>query len=219
MLSYETSKEKFSEIYNSNLWGSVESRSGEGSEIGYTEPLRKWLIEKINSLDIKTVVDAACGDFNWMKLVLREVEVNYIGLDIVEEVIEGNNLAYGSDRIEFGVANICEDKLQDCDLIIVRDCLFHLSYDDINSFLLNLSKTNYKYLLTTTHIVDLEFKNSDISTGYHRLIDLFKDPFNFDVDHVKDRVADFPEGYQTKREMIIVEKKFVPIHLAKVALN
>ena len=219
MLSYDTSKEKFSEIYNSNLWGSVESRSGEGSEIGYTEPLRKWLIEKINSLDIKTVVDAACGDLNWMKLVLREVEVNYIKLDIVEEVIEGNNLAYGSDRIEFGVANICEDKLQDCDLIIVRDCLFHLSYDDINSFLFNLSKTNYKYLLTTTHIVDLEFKNSDISTGYHRLIDLFKDPFNFDVDHVKDRVADFPEGYQTKREMIIVEKKFVPIHLAKVALN
>jgi len=217
MLGLNSSKEKFSDIYKHNLWSSAESVSGEGSEISYTAPLRRWLIENINLLNVKTFVDAPCGDFNWMKLVLPEVNINYIGLDIVDKVIEQNQALYGSDQIKFGVANICEDKLPDCDIVMVRDCLFHLSYEDINNFLLNLSKTDYKYLLTTTHMVDQNFENSNIITGDFRLIDLFSGPFYFDSAKVKVRVEDFPEGYSLKREMILVEKDFVPTQLAKLA--
>jgi hypothetical protein len=206
-------KERFSEIYKHNLWSSVESRSGEGSEILYTAPLRKWLIENINLLRINTFVDAPCGDFNWMKLVLPKVNVDYLGFDIVDSVVEQNKAKYASDKINFNVANICEDKLPFCDMIMVRDCLFHLSYDDINSFLINLANTNYKYLLTTTHIVDEKFKNTNIKTGDFRLINLFSFPFSFDREKVKSKVDDFPEGYFERREMILVEKQFVPTKL------
>ena len=216
MLNLKTSKDKFSEIYKYNIWSSAESGSGQGSEVAYTAPLRKWLIKNLNLLNIKTFVDAPCGDFNWIKLVVPEVKINYIGLDIVDDVIERNKSTYGSDRIKLGVADICEDELPDCDIIMVRDCLFHLSNEDINRFLNNLSKTNYNYLLTTTHIVDQEFKNSNITTGDFRLIDLFREPFGFDTEHVKSRVDDFPEGYSTKREMILVNKEFVPTHLPKL---
>ena len=215
MLNSNSPKDRFSDIYKHNLWSSAESKSGEGSEIYYTIPLRKWLIENINLLHIETFVDAPCGDFNWMKLVLPKVKINYIGLDIVDSVIEENKALYSSDQIKFEVADICKDKLPNCDIIMVRDCLFHLNYEDINNFLINLSKTDYKYLLTTTHIVDQDFENSNIKTGDFRLIDLFSDPFSFDTERVKARVEDFPEGHSLKREMILVEKAFVPTQLTK----
>lgn len=219
MLTLTSPKEKFSEIYKKSLWSSSESKSGVGSEILYTEPLRKWLIENINLLKIKTFVDAPCGDFNWMKLVLPHLDINYIGLDIVDSVIEKNKVIHAADNIYFDVANICEDSLPECDIIMVRDCLFHLSYEDINKFLINLSKTHYKYLLTTTHEVDKTFKNSNIETGDFRLIDLFSFPFSFDPAHVKSRVNDFPDGYSTKRQMILVEKKFVPTKILDFSSN
>ncbi len=219
MLNLKSPKDKFSEIYKHNLWLSSETGSGQGSEVAYTAPFRKWLIENIKLLKVNMLVDAPCGDFNWMKIVLPEVDLNYIGLDIVDDVIEKNKSTYGSDKIDFRVANICEDGLPDCDIIMVRDCLFHLSYIDINSFLINLSKTSYRYLLTTTHIVNHNFKNSNIITGDYRNIDLFSEPFDFDPKHVRDRVDDFPSGYSIKKEMILIEKKFVPTHLPKLAAS
>jgi len=214
MLTLEDPKERFSEIYKNNFWSSAESLSGSGSEITYTEPLREWLVSNIPKLMVKDFVDAPCGDFNWMKLVLPSIDVNYIGLDIVDSVINKNKSKYASSKIDFRVANICEDEIPDCDIIMVRDCLFHLSYEDINNLLGNLARTNYKYLLTTTHKVENGFRNSNIITGDCRIIDLFNEPFNFDSDHISDRVDDYPVGYTPEREMILVEKNFVPVALS-----
>jgi hypothetical protein len=220
MLTLVNPKDKFSEIYKNNLWSSSESLSGAGSEVAYTEPLRKWLVSNILKLKVKDFVDAPCGDYNWMKFVTPEVNINYIGLDIVDSVISKNKLEYGSPTVDFRLANICEDVLPACDLIMVRDCLFHLSYDDINKFLSNLARTDYKYLLTTTHEVEREFKNSNIITGDFRIIDLFSEPFNFDAKLARDKVNDYPIGYySTKREMILVEKQFVPISLSSTKLD
>lgn len=213
MLTLTNQKEKFSEIYKNNFWSSSESVSGEGSEVAYTEPLRKWLISIIQILKVKDFVDAPCGDFNWMKHVMPNVDINYIGLDIVDSLIRKNKSEYVSSKLDFRVANICKDALPACDMIMVRDCLFHLSYDDINNFLHNLAKTDYKYLLTTTHKVDPDFKNSNIITGDFRIIDLFSQPFYFDPNNVKNRVDDYPKGYPIKREMILIEKNFVPTSL------
>jgi len=210
MLKLKDPKEKFSEIHKNNLWSSRESVSGAGSEVAYTEALRKWLIANIQKLKVKDFVDAPCGDFNWMKLVTPNVDINYIGLDIVNSLVSKNKSEYGSSKVDFRVSNICEDILPACDIIMVRDCLFHLSYFDINSFLNNLARTDYKYLLTTTHKVGPDFKNSNIITGDFRIIDLFSEPFNFDSKYISDRVDDYPVGYPQKREMILVEKKFVP---------
>jgi len=210
MLKRRNIADRFNEIYEKNLWSSKESGSGEGSEIGYTQPLRQWLIEEIPKLEVKVFVDAPCGDFNWMKEVIPNLNVNYVGLDIVASVIENNQEKYSSDNVNFDLANICEDILPECDLLMVRDCLFHLSNEDINKFLQNLSQVDYKYLLTTTHVVDNNFSNKDIVTGDFRLIDLFSYPFCFDRANVLDRVNDYPKGYRIPREMILIEKEFVP---------
>lgn len=68
------------------------------------------------------------------------------------------------------------DPLPQNDLIIVRDCLVHLSYKDIYNAIKNIKSSGSKYLLTTTFTNhDL---NHDIVTGDWRAINLQK-PFNF----------------------------------------
>ena len=214
MLKKEYIADRFSEIYKHNLWSSNESLSGEGSEVEFTKPLRYWLTKNVPKLNVKNFVDASCGDFNWMKLVLPHINVNYLGLDIVESIIQKNKLLYSNEKINFDVKDICEDKLPECDLIMVRDCLFHLSYADIKRFLQNLQNTKYKYLLTTTHCVENKFTNTNIVTGDFRLIDLFSEPFNFNKNVIIDRVIDYPDGYPIKREMILFHKRNVPTNLS-----
>ena len=209
MLKAKTIQERFNIIYKENHWSSEESISGDGSEITYTSNLRTWLIKKIPELDIMKLVDAPCGDFNWMQLVMKEIDIEYIGIDIVEEIITNNSNKYEKDKVKFIVGDICKDSLPKCDLLIVRDCLFHLSYEDINKFLKNISNLDYKYLLTTNHILDNNYVNKDIESGDFRYIDIYKKPFNFRNLDVIDRVDDFPEN-QNPREMILIEKQNVP---------
>jgi hypothetical protein len=72
----------------------------------------------------------------------------------------------------------------ECDLMICRDLLFHLSYSDINKIIKAFLDSNIKYILTTTHLNDARFVNVDIQTGRFRYIDLFSNPFNFPCNYM-----------------------------------
>ena len=97
---------------------------------------------------------------------------------------------------------------------MIRDCLFHLSFHDIKSFFINLSRTNYKFLLTTTHILQDTHVNEDIISGHFRHIDLFKTPFNVKKNDVVERCEDSMIGF-TPREMILIAKENVPTSLER----
>lgn len=210
MLEAADRKSRFDAIYRGGLWHSGESGSGQGSELAYTEGLRAWLPGVIRTHGITSIVDAPCGDFNWMRLVLKACPVRYQGFDIVDRVIARNAVTHGNGTTSFAVADICKDPLPDCDLLIVRDCLFHLSEADIDLVLGNLARTNYRFLLTTTHFTTDGFENTDIVSGDFRIMDLFKPPFGFDAGSVIDRVDDYPSGYPIEREMILIAKADVP---------
>lgn len=168
-------KEVFTEIYTKNHWSSAESVSGPGSEYEQTKNLIKDLEALISELKVTSMLDIPCGDFNWMKRV-DLATVNYTGADIVEPLIAKNNELYKSDMQKFVVLNLIQDNLPQNDLIFVRDCLVHLSNDDILKALANIKKSGGKYLLTTTFFNQTE--NYDIATGNWRTINLEKPPFN-----------------------------------------
>jgi|GEM_PF-566867 len=216
ILKLKLPRERFEQIYKKNYWSSKESLSGIGSELNHTSNLRNELPKLIERYKIKSIVDAPCGDFNWMKYVLPEITVRYSGFDIVRSVIDENCRVFGKDDIEFRVADICEDQLPDCDLLIVRDCLFHLSFHDIERFLQNISRTNYRYLLTTTHTINIKDKhyNKDIITGDFRLIDIFEHPFCFVRENTLMDINDFAEGFLA-RKMVLLRKPDVPLNLSQ----
>ena len=70
---WKTTKQQiFKEIYANNFWGDPESLSGPGSSEHYTKNLRNQLQKIFSNLKIKSVLDAPCGDFNWMSLVVEK---------------------------------------------------------------------------------------------------------------------------------------------------
>lgn len=215
MLEQKDYRDRFESIYANRFWSSAESISGTGSTKEFTHNLRGWLPRVVSQHGIMSIVDAPCGDFNWMKLILPQMDVTYTGLDIVEALIAQNKAEHGGARIRFAVADICADPLPPCDLLIVRDCLFHLSFADIERFLHNVAGLEYKYLLTTTHLVGPDHVNHDIATGDFRLIDLTSAPFCFPADRILDRVKDYPEGHNVPREMILLPKSGVPTALRR----
>src|SRR6478672_8484658 len=92
---------KFTEIYEKNIWESEESVSGGGSTLECTTNLRASLPKLFKNYCFWTVFDAPCGDFNWMKHVIKNADINYIGGDIVGSLINTNNLAYKDYNICF----------------------------------------------------------------------------------------------------------------------
>lgn len=220
ILSLPAAKDRFDKIYEHNIWGDEESLSGPGSSAKYTEKLRNELPSIVKEYGIRSIVDAPCGDFVWMKLLLPQIDVDYIGCDIVGSVIERNTKMFGAPGITFMEKDISTEPLPDGDLIFVRDCLFHLSFADIDGFLRNLEQTNYKYLMTSAHRIEnpAEFENTDILTGDFRLIDLFSAPFGFDRESVLVEIEDFVDGWYP-RDMVMIARKDVPRTLMELSAD
>lgn len=168
----------FTQIYEKNSWGSTESVSGPGSTLLETEKIREEIPGLLKSFDIKVLLDAPCGDFNWLKEVDFSSLEKYIGVDIVQEIISNNSKKYTTNTVQFLHKNIISDLLPTSDLIMCRDCLVHFPFSEIKKTIANFKKTGARYLLTTTFPGCT--KNKDIAAvGGWRPLNLELPPFNF----------------------------------------
>ena len=204
VLTLKDTEDRFTLIYKKNYWGNVDSVSGYGSTLESTAKLRNKLPELFEKFSIKSIFDAPCGDFYWVNYVLKENSLNYIGGDIVAPLIESHNLNYKNNSTKFIHIDLTKEIFPDSDLMICRDCLIHLSFNDIQLVLENFIRSNIPYLLTTTYVDTDNFKNKDIVTGDFRKIDLFAAPFYFSKD-VSFRIEDGPPDNHSgeKREMCL----------------
>jgi len=174
-----STKERFELIYKTNFWSSKESVSGLGSELKNTINIKKEIINIISHYKIRSILDAPCGDFNWIKDILND-EVNYFGGDIVKNLIIENLQKNKKKNITFKELDITSDPLPNVDLMLCRDCLIHLSYKKINLFFQNSKKSNIKFLLLTSYKFknqQIKIINSDIPDGEFREIDMSEPPF------------------------------------------
>jgi hypothetical protein len=168
-------EEIFSQIYKKNSWGG-DSVSGMGSDLQQTESLRSHLPRLLGKYSVKSILDVPCGDFSWMQSVNLD-GIQYIGGDIVTDLIINNQKHFGSSSRIFAALNLIKDDLPQADLLLCRDCLIHLSLHDIKLVLQNILNSSTPYLLTTTY--PLLLKNSDIITGDFRALNLTLPPFSF----------------------------------------
>lgn len=166
----------FTTIFHRNLWMDAESASGQGSNLAETAVLREELPGLIARTGARTMLDAPCGDFNWMKETDLPVE-HYLGADIVDELVARNQRLYANERRAFLKLDITRDLPPRVDLILCRDALVHLSFEDGRAALRNFKASGSKYLLTTTFTARGE--NQDIRTGDWRPLNLQLPPFSF----------------------------------------
>src|SRR5215510_10574863 len=110
----------FSEIYRTNAWRDPESVSGRGSTLARTNVITSHLPLLLQELNADSLIDAACGDFNWMRHVDLD-SIKYIGVDIVPALIVRNRQLYQTDQRTFALQDITKDLLPGADVVLCRD--------------------------------------------------------------------------------------------------
>jgi SAM-dependent methyltransferase len=168
-------KNTFTRIWRDNAWNSAETRSGGGSEVARAKVAQVALEDVIARYGIKSVLDAGCGDWNWMRLA-NLTGVDYAGCDVVEEIITECE-QYAKPGVRFFVADLIADPLPKADLILCRCVLFHLSFENAAKVIENFRRSGATYLLATTH--PKTETNLDIVDGAWRRLNLEKPPFSF----------------------------------------
>lgn len=170
---------RFKKIHEMNLWGAESSRSGLGSERGSVEALGAVLPGLCEKLEIKTLVDAPCGEGDWIASLPLGLE-RYVGLDIVPALVSQLSKRFANDPgRSYQVADLTRQATPKADLILCRDCLVHLSFENILRVVASFKASGSKWLLTT-HFTDQK-RNSDVTDGDWRPLNFCKAPFHWPV--------------------------------------
>lgn len=143
-------RDVFTRIYEANRWGGEggDFFSGSGSTKDFAEQYAAAVKTLIREEGIARVVDLGCGDFTvGEKLQMEGVE--YVGVDIVERLVEHLREQYATPQTSFRCLDITKDELPDGDLCLIRQVLQHLSNDQIAAILRQVRK--YRYVLVTEH--------------------------------------------------------------------
>ena len=150
--------------------------SGAGSSLHSTEAIRQAIPDLLCELGVQSLLDAPCGDWNWM----REVDlgsIRYVGVDVVEPLINANISKFSAKTRSFHTLDLIRDLMPRCDLILCRDLLVHLSFRDCFRVLENFNASGAQWLLTT-RFVDQKV-NKELTKGkIWRPLNLELPPFN-----------------------------------------
>ena len=186
-LNQEIIKKKiFTSIYKSNHWSHDQkflsnefvSVSGPGSNINTEQffSLVKNFTQIITDYNIKSLLDMPCGDFLWIHKIIKDRNIDYLGVDIVEELIEENKTKYKNKNFNFENHNILNfSTKKQFDLILIRDLFIHIKNPDILQIIQNVKQMNFRYVALNSYN---NKTNKDVIEGQHRKVNLLIEPFN-----------------------------------------
>lgn len=174
-LQAQSRAEIFQAFADTGGWQGEESVSGIGSSLAQTAVIRQELPEILAQLDVKRLLDLPCGDFHWLQ-ELDLGDISYTGADLVASLVQRNQRRYGNNRRQFVQLDLLQDDLGQHDLLFCRDCLVHLSLADAQQALLNIRRSNIRYLMMTTF--PEEPGNEAIATGGWRPLNFSLAPFS-----------------------------------------
>lgn len=189
----------FSDVYERDLWN---GGSGPGSAPENTVEYRRFLQEFLDGFDYPVkVVDLGCGDWRIGEL-MDWSGVDYVGVDVVPEVIEANRRRDTPDNVSFVCLDALVDDLPEGDVLVVKDVLQHWPNADVVR-LLDAAEERFTFTVVTNDVSSKSHPakvNSDIALGDWRPIDIERAPFDrVAIDHV-----DYPVlGEWVKRVVVI----------------
>ena len=141
--------DEFEPLYRSGGWDG--KGSGPGSTEEFTREFRDVLSETLKSLEIRSMFDLGCGDWQWMRHVMWPAGLSYTGWDVAPTAIKEADNALPGFTVE------CRDAFDDdgwpkADMLFHKDVLHHLEDKQIRR-LIDKSRA-YPYVLFVTDFPD-----------------------------------------------------------------
>ena len=165
----------FTNVYEKCVWGTNKNpeytgSSGDGSFIENNKEYIALIKSFIRDNSVSSVVDLGCGDWKCGKLIYDDLQIQYMGYDAYEKLIQFNKKTFGSHKYLFTHLDFLTypDKIQSSDLCIIKDVLIHWPLEYIYSFLDSICSSNkFKYIILTNCSWQKE-DNTTIKMGEHR---------------------------------------------------
>lgn len=178
----------FQKIYSDNF------KSNTNQQMNANKNIIEKLPDLLKKYNIKSILDAPCGDYSWMQNVNRD-DIKYEGIDIISEVIDKNNKNFKNENTSFSLMDITSSKIPKADLIICRNCLEYLSYENIKKIIENFKNSGSKYLLVTNYSWTIDNYNTE--EGNFRTLNLCQKPFNLPkpIEKISDTYENNPDKY------------------------
>ena len=161
----------FERVYKESKWG---HGSGPGSSPANTIEYRAFVSRFIEANGIRSVTDLGCGDWQFSHF-MDWSSVEYLGLDVVPEIVERNRSRFGKPNLRFEVFASLE-ALPGGDLLLAKEVLQHLPNASINEYLRAI-RQKYRFALFTNSTEPSNLANRDIEPGGFRPICPEKPPF------------------------------------------
>ncbi len=122
-------REEFERIYRDNVWGG----SGGGAGEGVSGPFAVAASRIIRERGVRSVLDIGCGD-GWASALIDLNGADYVGMDIVQSVIEDARKNHPGRRFAVGDA-LGPEPLPPADLTLMKEITQHLSDDAVAGLL------------------------------------------------------------------------------------
>lgn len=159
-------EDTFTKIYATDAWG---KGSGAGSVPSHCLKWIEFVRQFIRKEKLQSVVDLGCGDWQFSPYIYHDLQVDYVGYDVVLPVIEANRQRWGEqgykfEHLEFST---CVPEIQDAELYIIKDVLQHWSSSRISRFLREVltTKPRLRYLLLCNCAEPEDWPEDDIGDG------------------------------------------------------
>ncbi len=201
MTNQMTTKDIFTEIFRQNTWGSEESRSGPASSFQRTAEIREALPKLFQRLEIQSMLDCGCGDWNWMKTV-HLAGIQYMGADIVDSLISACQEKFTTDSVHFQQLDILQDPPEMADLWLARDFCSVLNFQQSLNFFQKFLESQSKYLAITS--IETPKPNTDSVPGIQRPLNMRSKPFT--LPEPLDSIEDGQQWF-CKKQLLIYSRQ------------
>ena len=139
----------FTEIYGGGGWGG--KGSGGGSDPIGARPYVNFVLDYVRHHGVTSVCDVGCGDWQMWPQGAFSNQIDYLGLDIVDSVVEGNIRRFGTPTRRFARWDAVAVDPPAADLLLCKEVLQHLPNEDVRQFLAtNLGR--YKHVVLCADI-------------------------------------------------------------------
>lgn len=159
--------------------GGDETQCGAGSTMAATANVRAWLPGALKRLGVDLLIDAPCGDRNWIRHV--DLPCRYWGIEIdPDHVFAARDVGVEvrQNDLRLPWLSPLPSQWQGRTAFLSRDFFQHLDDEDGLKVLNNFRASGAKYLIATDHGV-VENGKLEHKDGYpFRLISMTAPPFN-----------------------------------------